>query len=73
MRRNKIIEIIKYFIKNKFEAEGTNKNQKKSRKPIYLGASKIQKKIQYNGKQNKNINSVNIKKSKKIEKQKIHP
>ena len=29
MKRNKIIEIIKYFIKNKFEAEGTKKKKKK--------------------------------------------
>lgn len=29
LKRNKIIEIIKYFIKIKFETEGTNINQKK--------------------------------------------
>ena len=68
MRRNKIIEIIKYFIKIKFETEGTNKNQKESRKSIYLGASKKQKKIQCNGKQNINISSVNIMESKKNKK-----
>ena len=45
MKRNKIIEIIKYFIKIKFETERTNKNLKKSIKPIYLESSKTQKKI----------------------------
>ena len=55
MRRNKITEIIKYFIKIKFEAE--EKNKKINKLHIYQETVKNKKKIKY--KQKKNIISVN--------------
>ena len=44
-RRNKIAELIKYFIKIKFLTEGNNKNKKNSTMPIYQEISKSPKKI----------------------------
>ena len=73
MRRNKIAELIKYFIKIKFEAEGINKNQKNSKMPIYQEISKSPKKIKYNDKNNKNINSVNKIEAKQNRKTKNSP
>jgi len=59
MRRNKITEIIKYFIKIKFQAEGINKNQKNNKTQIYQDTAKKQKNIKYDDKKNKNIFSRN--------------
>ena len=71
MRRNKITEIIKYFIKIKFEADGKKKNKKINKLPIYQETVKNKKKIKY--KQKKSIFSVNKIETKKNKNTKESP
>ena len=66
MRRNKITELIKYFIKIKFETKGINKNQNQKNNKIHIYQEIAKNKNKNNIKQNKNkISFRRIKKSPK--------
>ena len=66
MRRNKIAELIKYFIKIKFETKGINKNQNQKNNKIHIYQETAKNKNKNNIKQNKNkISFRRIKKSPK--------